>query len=179
MLRIHIFLDSNVWHTCAELRMHRLESWLVHLLSVCNRAVSSLWWIFSAFATWAFAYGKTTDESWRSNGFNCCLRAHLVVVLSGVLPPLPFHVEEILWAWQAVVQYTHQWSEHFWRDVRVDVCVVEVINLTLIPENLLRELVNFPLVILSSEVVGLSSVVETLCAVLFWWSRLYWRHRLR
>ena len=66
------------------------------------------------------------------------------------------------------MQHTHQRSEHFRRDVRVDVGVVEVINLTLIPENLLRELVNFPFVVFSSEVVRLSSVVETLCALLLW-----------
>ena len=51
------------------------------------------------------------------------------------------------------MQHPHQRSKHFRRDVRVDVSVVEVINLTFITENLLRELVNFPFVILSSEVV--------------------------
>ena len=175
MVWIHVLLDPHVWHACAELRMHWLESRLVHLSTCRCRAISFLWRIFSAFASRAFANGKTTDEPWRSYGLDCRCWVDFIFVLRGVLPPLPFHVEEIFGARKRVMQYAHQWCEHFRRDVRVDVCVFMEVDKSFIPKDLLSKLINLSFIVFSSEIVWLTSIIETFRALLLWWGRLHLR----
>ena len=175
MVWIHVLFDSHVWHACAELWVHWLESWLVQLSTRRSRALSFLWRIFSSFASRAFANGKTTDEPRRSYGLNCRCWVDFIFVLRGVLPPLPFHVEEILGARKRVMQYAHQWCEHFRRDVRVDVCVFMEVDKSFIPKDLLSKLINLAFIVFSSEIVWLTTIIKTLCALLLWWKGCHLR----